>query len=70
VESVKDSLVLVGVGGVECDNLRPNFGVLRHFGSIMLFREDGRVIVDIEDRYFQLWNRNKTKQKGIQCPPD
>ncbi len=54
MQSVKDSLVLIGVGGVERDDLRTHFGILRHFSSIMLFRENGRMIVDIKDRNFQL----------------
>lgn len=54
MQGIKDSLVLVSVGGVERNNLGAYIGILRHFSSVMLFRENGRVIVDIEDVNFQL----------------
>lgn len=47
MEGIKDPFVLVGVCRVQSDNLRANFGVLGHFGVIVLFGEDGWVIVDV-----------------------
>lgn len=67
MQGVKDSFVLVSVGGIERDNFRAHFGILRHFSSVMLFGENGRVIVDIEDGNFQLHQRFQYNE-NIQLP--
>ncbi len=54
MQSVKDTLILIRIRSVQLDHLRTNFSILRHLGTIDLFRENWRVIVDIQNGDVQL----------------